>query len=75
MCKVAVALLYDRIHENNYPVKLRMQVHDQVDTTSRKDFTERWKPEMDQIMQEAALLIIPNGLLKSETIVSPVWTK
>jgi len=75
MCKVAVALLYDRIHENNYPVKLRMQVHDQVDTTSRKDFTERWKPEMDQIMQEAALLIIPNGLLKSETTVSPVWTK
>jgi len=75
MCKVAVVLMYNKIHANNYPVKLRMQVHDQIDTSSRKDFTERWRVEMDEIMREAANLIIPNGLLKSETTVTPVWSK
>jgi len=75
MCKVAAVLLYNRIHESNYPVKLRMQVHDQLDTTSDPEFAWAWSREMDEIMCEAALLIIPNGLLKSDTNITPVWTK
>lgn len=75
MCKVAAVLIYDKIHENAYPVKLRMQVHDQLDTTCDPEFAWEWSRIQDDLMQEAALLIIPNGLLKSDTNITPVWSK
>lgn len=77
MAKVAMVRMYQHIHDNHLEdrVKLAMQVHDQIDTHCRKDFTEVWKPVMHQIMIESALLIVPNGLLGADTGVSPVWTK
>jgi DNA polymerase-1 len=75
MCKLAVVLCYERIHEQHYPVKLRMQVHDQIDTTSDPEFAWQWSQEMDELMREAAQVIIPNGLLGADVQITPVWTK
>lgn len=84
MCKLAMVLMYEKIHysgrqfpdgSRDLPVKLAMQVHDQIDTHVRKDFSEEWKPIMHQCMLDAALVIIPNGMLGADTAISPFWTK
>lgn len=79
MAKLSLLLLYQRIHDPkdniSDKVHLIMQVHDQNDTVAREDFAEQWKVEMEVIMREAALFIIPNGMLGAETTISTCWTK
>jgi DNA polymerase-1 len=75
--KVALCLLYWYIHENNLEdrVYLSMQVHDQVDTCVRNDYTEEWKSILTQLMEEAAAFIIPTGILKADTTITERWSK
>lgn len=75
--KLSMCLMYWEIHDNGLEdlVKLCLQVHDQIDTRTRDEYTQIWAPRMSELMREAALFVIPNGLLNCETGVSPVWTK
>lgn len=75
--KVALWLLIETLDEKSLwdIIKLKMQVHDQIDTTSPKDKAEWWAKELTTIMETAAKLVITDGSLKSETTISPVWTK
>ncbi len=73
--KTALVLIRRKIKELGWPVKIVMQVHDQVDTICHKEYAERWKEEMTQCMEEAALTSIPSGLLKAETNISDRWQK
>lgn len=75
--KVALCMLMWELDEKNLhdKVKVVMQVHDQIDTIVAKDFAQEWKVRLTEIMEEAALLIITNGLLKAETNITPVWSK
>lgn len=75
MCKVALVLIYNHIHENNLPVKLKMQIHDRLDTVATEDYAPIWEPQMDAFMREAGQLIIPNGMLKADTSISLTWSK
>jgi DNA polymerase I-like protein with 3'-5' exonuclease and polymerase domains len=77
MCKVAVILIYWYIHDNKLEdkVKLKLQVHDQVDTVARADFADQWAPILTWLMEEAARVIIPTGILKAETTITDVWSK
>ena len=52
-----------------------MTVHDQIDTVCSKEYAEEWKVKMTDLMEEAALKVIPNGLLKAETNISECWEK
>lgn len=74
-----LALVYTRryIHKNKLrsKVKLSMQVHDQLTTMCHKDFAEEWKIKLTELMEEAAKVIIPSGLLKADTQISEKWTK
>lgn len=77
MMKLAMVLVRNYIRDNNlrHMVKLQMQVHDQLTTKVPETYAEEWIPILDSIMNEAATLIIPSGMLKAETLSSPVWTK
>lgn len=79
MTKLAMVLMYWELHDGpedlSHLVRLAMQVHDQVDTHCKKSYTQTWKPVMDRCMRDAALVIIPNGLLGTDTTVTPVWSK
>lgn len=77
MCKVAVIIIYWYIHDNHLEdkVKLIMQVHDQVDTIVREDFAEQWKPILSALMQYAAAVVIPTGILKADTTITDRWSK
>ena len=75
MTKLALIYVRDFIRKNNVPVKIVMTVHDQIDTVCSKEYSEEWRVKMTELMEEAALKIIPNGLLKAETNISECWEK
>lgn len=77
MMKLATIFIrrYIREHKLRDRVRLVAQVHDQQTCNVVEDYAEEWIPIMDELMRKAAKVIIPSGLLKAETTVSPVWTK
>ena len=75
MTKKALILMRDHIKEVDLPIKLVMTVHDQIDTICRNDYLPDWTHNMQRLMEEAALEIVTNGLLKAEVTVSECWEK
>jgi len=75
MTKQAMIFIRREIKENNWPVKMVMTVHDQIDTICHKDRAEEWSVKMTELMEKAALIIVTNGLLKSETELTEAWSK
>ena len=75
MTKKALILMRNHIKEFDLPVKLVMTVHDQIDTICRDDYLSDWTHNMQRLMEEAALEIVTNGLLKAEVTVSNCWEK
>tara|TARA_R110002012_G_scaffold223882_1_gene395885 strand:+ start:204 stop:2057 length:1854 start_codon:yes stop_codon:yes gene_type:complete len=75
MTKLALVMVRKSIKQQDLPVKLIMTVHDQIDTICKSDFAEEWSIMLKGIMEEAALKIITNGLLKSDTNITKQWQK
>jgi DNA polymerase I-like protein with 3'-5' exonuclease and polymerase domains len=63
------------IQKTGAPVKIFMTVHDQIDTLCHRDYLETWKKDFIQIMERAALTIIPSGNLKADLTISDAWAK
>ena len=76
MTKLALIYIFDEI-QNNWEgdVKIVMTVHDQIDTVCKQEIAESWAVKMTELMEKAALKIIPNGLLKADTNISATWEK
>lgn len=77
MTKLALVLIRRYINDNGLRdiVKLVMQVHDQVTTLSNKDYAEKWGVTLTELMEIAAKVVIPSGLLKAETNITDRWSK
>lgn len=77
MMKLALCYIRRYINDNNLRRKVRivMQVHDQCDTIAKLDFAEEWKGILTELMESAAKVIIPSGLLKADTQITARWSK
>ena len=77
MTKLALIYIRNYINDNKLrdTIKLSMQVHDQIDTICHKDYADVWQKEMTTLMEAAAKVVIPSGLLTSETNISLKWEK
>lgn len=77
MTKLALVKIHNYIKDNNLQndIKIVMTVHDQIDTICREELAPRWEKEMTRLMEEAALTIVTNGLLKADTNISKTWEK
>ena len=75
MTKRALVLMRNYIKEFNLPVKIVMTVHDQIDTICEDYYVDTWTVNMKELMEDAALEIVTNGLLKAEVTVSNCWEK
>ena len=75
MTKCALVLMNNYIRDNRIPVKLVMTVHDQIDTICKANYADEWKIKMTELMEEAAQVIVTNGLLKADTHISETWQK
>lgn len=69
--------MYEWIRANKYQEKIHIvaQIHDQVTTICHKDLAEMWKNKMDELMCEAAKVVIPSGILRADTNITNFWTK
>ena len=52
-----------------------MTVHDQVDTVCKIEYAEEWVTRLTELMEQAALEVVTNGLLKADTNISKSWEK
>ena len=76
MTKLALIYVHREIQESwSDTVKIVMTVHDQIDCVCREDVAEAWAVRMTELMEKAAKVIIPNGLLKADTNISRTWEK
>jgi len=76
MTKLALIYIYREIQESwSNNVKIVMTVHDQIDTICKQEVAEAWAVKMTELMEKAAKVIIPNGLLKADTNISQTWEK
>lgn len=75
MTKYAMVKIRKIIHENQYPVKVVMVVHDEVNTVCHKDFAEQWAKILSKTMETSAEVILGKGLLKSDATITTKWSK
>ena len=75
MTKKALILMRDCINKLDIPVKLVMTVHDQIDTICKEEYVDWWSSRMKELMEQAALEIVTNGLLKAEVTINNCWEK
>lgn len=76
MTKLALIYIHREIQESwSNDVKIVMTVHDQIDTICKQEVAEAWAVKMTELMEKAAKIIIPNGLLKADTNISATWEK
>jgi DNA polymerase-1 len=76
MTKLALIYIHREIQESwSNNVKIVMTVHDQIDTICKQEVADAWAVKMTELMEKAAKVIIPNGLLKADTNISQTWEK
>lgn len=77
MCKLALVYLRRYINDNNLreTVRLSMQIHDEIVCETKNEYLDQWSIIMPSIMEKAAKVIIPSGLLHAEADQSVIWTK
>lgn len=77
MTKLALINIHNYIKDNNLQedIKIVMTVHDQIDTICKEELASKWKEKMTCLMEDAALTIVTNGLLKADTNISKTWEK
>jgi DNA polymerase-1 len=73
--KLAVCYLREEINKNNYPVKLILQVHDQILTECKDGFVDTWKTIMPNLMEKAASINCHKVQIKADCTVSKIWCK
>lgn len=75
--KYALCLMKKYIEDNqlDHVVKLTLTVHDQQLSEVRDDYVALWKEKQTELMEKAALHVIPSGVLKAESDVLDHWTK
>ena len=77
MTKEAMVLIRKYLNDNNLNDKVKMvcAVHDQVDTECSADIAEEWAVKLTELMEQAGVTIVGEGLLKAETDINNAWTK
>ncbi len=77
MTKLAMVYIRRYINDNNLreTVKLSMDVHDEIVCETRIECADEWAIRQQLLMEKAAKVIIPSGLLKAEASISLIWTK
>lgn len=75
--KLALCYMKKHIEDNNLDdkVKLLLTVHDQQVSEAINSYAEEWAKTQTELMEKAALYVIPSGELKAESDILDHWTK
>jgi len=74
--KISMYKIYNYIHDNNlsHKVKMKMEVHDSIDTAVVEEFAQEWSTIQARLMEDAAKVLIPSGILKTDTEITDRWS-
>lgn len=77
MVKLAMVYVYKWIRENNYVdrINLVLNIHDELQTVCEDSLASMWVEKLDELMVAAGKVILPSGILKADSQISPYWTK
>ena len=75
LVKLALVRLRRTIINNNYPVKLILQVHDEIVCEARKDFAKQWKQIMHDVMVECGKEFVKELVMEVDVKISHCWEK
>jgi len=75
--KLALCYMKKHIEDNNLDdkVKLLLTVHDQQVSEAIESYAEEWAKTQTELMERAAIYVIPSGELKAESDILDHWTK
>lgn len=75
MIKLAQLLIFKYIKENNLPVKIILQVYDELQTEVAENFAEEWFKIMPKLMIQAAEVILKTVPMEVDCRISGQWGK
>lgn len=73
--KLALIKTQQVIDDNNYPVNILLSVYDEIQTECEESFAEEWKGILDNIMIEAAKVVIKDVPIVVDCKISDYWEK
>lgn len=73
--KVALIEAYRVIKDENWPVKILMSVYDELQTECLEEKAEEWKSRLDEIMINAAKIVIKDVPIVVDCCVADYWKK
>ena len=75
MCKLALVYIYEYIKENKLPIKIILQVHDEIQTECPEELAEEWKPKLEELMRKAAEETLSDVRMFVDATISDHWSK
>lgn len=73
--KVALIKTLEVIKQENWPVKILLSVYDEIQTECLEERAEAWKHRLDEIMIDAAKVVVKNTPVVVDCAVSDYWQK
>jgi len=73
--KVALVKTQEVIEQENWPVKILLSVYDEIQTECLEERCEEWKHRLDEIMIDAAKVVVKNTPIVVDCAVSDYWQK
>lgn len=73
--KVALVMTHKAIKEEGWRVKILLSVYDEIQTECHEHSAEAWKNRLDEIMIDAAKVVIKDTPIVVDCAVSDYWTK
>lgn len=73
--KLALVKVQEEIDRNKWPVRILLSVYDEIQTECRADKAEEWKIKLQELMIEAARVILKTVPIEAEVQISDHWKK
>jgi DNA polymerase-1 len=75
LVKQALINIQQEIDTNNWPVRILLQVHDEIVTECHEDYAEAWCIKLEELMIEAAQIIIKSIPVVVDCKIATHWSK
>lgn len=73
--KKALIEVQEEIDNNNWPITILLSVYDEIQTECREDVAEEWCKKLEEIMINAAKIVIKTVPIKADCGIHDYWKK
>ncbi len=73
--KLALVKVQEEIDKNHWPVRILLSIYDEIQTECREDKAKKWKDKLQELMIEAAKVVLKIVPIEVNVSISDYWTK